>query len=206
MDETFWRFNDNRTYVVDDRNMEQLIGLANGILADGIVNQAEAETLRDWMRLNAMRDNPLTARLLDLVEAALADGVLDDEESAALHDALMDLTGEPAEEGEMEKAATLPLDPAPREVGVEGNSFAFTGTAAAGTRKAMYEATEAKGGTVHKTVTSKTNYLVLGTYVTPSWIHSSFGRKIEQAIMWRDVRQSGLRIVHEEDWARAVME
>ena len=74
MDETFWRFNDNRACIIDDRNTEQLFGPANGILADGIVNQAEAETLRGWLRRNDARDNPLTARLLDLVEAALADG------------------------------------------------------------------------------------------------------------------------------------
>ena len=44
------------------------------------------------------------------------------------------------------------------------------------------------------------DYLVLGSYVTPSWIHESFGRKIEKAMEWRDVRGMSLAIVSEEQW------
>lgn len=205
MNEAWWRFNDHRKYI-EDRNIDQLIGLANGMVADGIVNQAEAESLKAWLQRHYAGESPLTARLLEQVEGALADGVLDDEESAALHDALMELIGGPTEEGEMKKTATLPLDPSPRQVVVEGNSFVFTGTGVFGSRKAMHEATEGNGGTIHKSVTLKTGYLVLGTYVTPAWIHQSFGRKIEKAIEYRDLRRSGLKIVHEEDWAKAIME
>ena len=201
--ETWWRANDRSKYV-EDRKIDQLIGLADGILADGIVNQQEAERLKAWLELNRTEGNPLMARLLDQVENALADGVLDKDEALALHDALMEWTGGEVVEGEVAKTAALPLDPKPRAVVIPGKSFVFTGTGVFGTRKMMQEATERTGGTVMKAVTLKTDYVVLGTYVTPAWAHQSFGRKIEKAMEYRDTRTTKLKIVHEEDWARAL--
>ena len=201
--EAWWRAND-RTKYVEDRKIDQLIGLADGILADGIVNQQEAERLKAWLELNGAESNPLMARLLDQVESALADGVLDEDEALALHDALMEWTGGEVEEGEVAKTAALPLDPEPRAVVIPGKSFVFTGTGVFGTRKMMQEATERTGGMVMKSVTLKTDYVVLGTYVTPAWAHQSFGRKIEKAMEYRDTRTTELKIVHEEDWARAI--
>ena len=98
--EAWWRAND-RTKYVEDRKIDQLIGLADGILADGIVNQQEAETLKAWLELNGAESNPLMARLLDQVESAPADGVLDEDEALALHDALMEWTGGEVEEPAM---------------------------------------------------------------------------------------------------------
>lgn len=201
--EAWWRAND-RTKYVEDRKIDQLIGLADGILADGIVNQQEAERLKAWLELNGAESNPLMARLLDQVESTLADGVLDEDEALALHDALMEWTGGGVEEGEVAKTAALPLDPEPRAVVIPGKSFVFTGTGVFGTRKMMQEATERTGGKVMKSVTLKTDYVVLGTYVTPAWAHQSFGRKIEKAMEYRDIRAIELKIVHEEDWARAL--
>ena len=43
---------------------------------------------------------------------------------------------------------------------------------------------------------------MLGTYVTDSWAHENFGRRIEKAMQYRD---SGvpLAIISEEHWANA---
>ena len=68
----------------------------------------------------------------------------------------------------------------------------------------MREATVGAGGTVQGGVTVRTNYVVLGTYVTPTWVHQSFGRKIEKAMEYRDEKGTGLCIVHEEDWMAAL--
>ena len=50
----------------------------------------------------------------------------------------------------------------------------------------------------------QTNFVVLGTYVTPAWVHQSFGRKIEKAMEYLDQRGTGIQIVHEEDWMQAL--
>ena len=51
---------------------------------------------------------------------------------------------------------------------------------------------------------SRVGEVGLGTYVTPAWVHQSFGRKIEQAMDYRDRKGTGVQIVHEEDWAQAL--
>ena len=144
---------------------------AEGIVADSIVTQEEAERLRGWLRRNHGDEHPFSAKLMEQVEAALADGMLDNEEERALHDALMAWVGGGVEEGEVAKTATLPLDPEPRAVVIPGKTFVFTGTGVFGTRAAMHEATEQAGGIVVKNVTKKTDYVVLGTYMTPAWMH-----------------------------------
>ena len=200
--DTWWRT--GNTKPMADRQIDQLIGLAQGILADGIVNQAEAEVLQSWLRLNHRTDNPYVSRLLDQVERVLADGVLDEDEGRELRDALISWTGGGGTDGEDSTTASLPLDPDPRAVRIAGNIFVFTGTGVFGTRKMMQDATVRAGGAVERNITMRTNFVVLGTYVTPAWVHQSFGRKIEKAMEYRDQKGTGVRIVHEEDWAQAL--
>ena len=188
-----WRA--HNTKPMADRQIDQLIGLAQGIVADGIVSQAEAEALQRWLRANVVTESPRIIRLLEQVERVLEDGVLDQDEARDLHDALMTWTGAITTDGEESKTAPLPLDPEPRLVQVPGNIFVFTGTGIFGTRTMMQDATARAGGTHAQNVTLKTNYVVLGTYVTPAWAHQSFGRKIERAMRLRDERGTGLRIV-----------
>ena len=200
--EAWWRtFN---TKPMADRQIDQLIGLAQGILADGIVTQAESEMLQAWLRTNRATDNPYVARLLDQVEYVLEDGVLDEDEGRELHDALMSWTGGGGLDGEESTSASLPLDPSPRTVRIEGNIFVFTGTGVFGTRRMMQDTTIRAGGAVERNVTLRTNYVVLGTYVTSAWAHQSFGRKIEKAMRYRDENETGLCIVHEDDWRYAL--
>ncbi len=186
------------------RTSDQLIGLAQGILADGIVDQSEAELLQAWLRTNQRTENRYVSRLLDQVERILEDGVLDEDEGLELRDALLNWTGGGGLDGEEYTTASLPLDPEPRTVHVAGSIFVFTGTGVFGTRKAMREATVGAGGTVQSGITMRTDYVVLGTYVTPAWAHQSYGRKIEKSMEYRDEKGTGLCIVHEDDWMEAL--
>lgn len=138
------------------------------------------------------------------MERVLEDGVLDEHEGRELHDALMSWTGGGGLDGEESTSASLPLDPSPRTVRIEGNIFVFTGTGVFGTRRMMQDTTIRAGGTVERNVTLRTNYVVLGTYVTTAWAHQSFGRKIEKAMRYRDENATGLCIVHEDDWRYAL--
>ena len=187
---------------VSDRQVDTLIGLCKGIVADGVVNQQEAEFLQNWLAANeiAVMSNPVTCTLLDRVDAMLADGVLDREEAEELLAALHSFSGEPPEVGEFIKTTGLPVDhPEPR-VGFSDSTFCFSGTFAYGTRRECEALVTSLGGVNQKTVTRSLDYLVLGAYVTPSWAHESFGRKIEKAVSYRDDRGDPLVIVSESHW------
>jgi NAD-dependent DNA ligase len=193
----FTRFNRKN---IQDRQIDTLIGLSKGVTADKAVNQAEAEFLRNWLVQNRQAsNNPIILNLLEKVDAMLEDGVLDAEESEELLSVLRKITGESSEVGELGKTTTLPVnDPMPR-VAFQDSTFLFTGTCAFGTRKQCHEATEALGGECARGVTKSVDFVVLGTYVTDSWVHENFGRKIEKAIEYRD-NGVPIAIITEEHW------
>jgi NAD-dependent DNA ligase len=184
---------------LDDRQINELIGLAHGIVADGTVNQAEAEYLQKWLAANGhVTENPIVNTLLHRVSLHLKDGILDASESEDLFDTLKAFTGGDFELGEIQKSTTLPLcKPAPA-IEYAGNRFCFTGTFGYGQRKACETAVLDRGGSVGG-ISRKTNYLVIGIYATDSWLHSAYGRKIEEAASFRN-QGHPVRIVGEEYW------
>lgn len=185
---------------VDDRQIDTLIGLCKGLVADGRVDQAEAETLQTWLiQSRQTSNNPIIANLLDKVSTVLADGVLDAEEAADLLEVLQRICGTPSEIGELAKPSTLPLDDPPPPLVIPGRTFLFTGTCVFGARRECQEAVKALGGLVAQNVTRTLDYLVIGSYVTDSWAHESYGRKIEKAMAYR-ASGSGLVIVSEDYW------
>jgi len=192
-------FNRFNTKKIADKQIDTLIGLSMGIVADGKVNQSEAETLRKWLvSCSASSASPMIQNLLIRVDEMLSDSVLDNEEASELLSLLNKLSGSDFDLGELQKATTLPLcDPEPKII-AKNKRFCFTGTFAFGNRKACEAAVIDRAGTVGG-VSKSTNYLVIGTYVTDSWIHQSFGRKIEQAVEWRD-QGNDIHIVSEITW------
>lgn len=187
---------------VQDRQVDTLIGLSKGITADGKVDQAEAEFLQSWLIQNSHSENPIIINLLNKVSVMLEDGILDADESSELLRLLSSISGDQSEVGELAKSSALPLcSPAP-DVVFQANTFLFTGTCAFGSRKQCQELVDELGGINASGVTKSLNYLVLGSYVTDSWAHETFGRKIEKAVAYRD---SGvpIAIISEEHWLQS---
>lgn len=194
----FTRFNRKN---IDDRQVDTLIGLSKGLIADGKIVQAEAEFLQTWLIQSRLAsDNPIIINLLDKVSSMLEDNCLDEDEAEELLNILHKISGESSEVGELAKTTNLPINEPVPSVLFEGSTFLFTGTCVFGTRKQCQEAVMALGGKCASGVTKDLNYLVLGTYVTDSWTHENFGRKIEKAMVYRD---SGIpiAIITEEHWA-----
>jgi NAD-dependent DNA ligase len=185
---------------IQDRQTDTLIGLSKGLLADGVINQKEAEYLHNWLVQNRQSsDNPMIQNLLERIGIMLEDGVLDEEESHELLALLGSLTGESGAIGEVAETTTLPIDLPMPLINFNRSTFMFTGTFVYGTRKQCEEATESLNGLNAKSLNKNVNYLVLGTYVTDSWAHESFGRKIEKAIKYRK-EGVPLAIITETHW------
>lgn len=196
----FTRFNRKS---IDDRQIDTLIGISKGIIADGKVDQSKAEFLMSWLvQSRQASDNPVVANLLAKVGAMLQDQVLDSEESSELLGILRGIAGDPSEIGELAKSASLPINnPAPNVI-FPSRCFVFTGTCAYGTRAQCHQATEALGGVIATGINKSVTYVVLGTYVTDSWAHETYGRKIEKAVQYRE-QGVPLAIITEEHWANA---
>ena len=185
---------------ITSRQVDELVGLARGIAADGSVNRAEVEFLQKWLAANlAISDQPLIRRLYTRVNEVLADGIADADECRDLLDTLNSFASRDFELGEVLKSSSLPLcDPAP-SLRFTGRRYCFTGTFNFGQRKACEAAVVERGGDAGS-LTQRTNVLVVGMYATESWKHSAFGTKIIKAV---DMRESGVPIciVSETHWA-----
>jgi len=171
---------------IASRQIDELIGIARGLVADNHINQAEVEFLEKWLAANLhISDQPVVNVLYRRINQMLADGVLDDDEKTELLDTLNQFARRDFELGEVLQSTSLPLDvPAP-VLTFAGQRYCFTGTFNFGCRKDCEKSVE-KLGAQAGSLTQKTNVLVVGIYATDSWKHSSFGNKIMKACEWRD--------------------
>lgn len=182
-----------------------LLGIVQGMLADGHLNDREVTFLRDWLRANeagaaVWPGNVIAAQ----IESALADGAIDERERAHLSDTLQRLIGGTLDElAESQHVTELPIDPI-ELVDFAQRTFCLTGNFCFGTRASCEGAIVARGGVVAAAVSKKLDYLIVGGLGSAEWKHGSFGTKIEKAMQ---LKQAGarLKIVHEDPWASAIM-
>lgn len=184
---------------VGERQIDELLGLAHGLIADGVINQKEAEHLHKWLAANSGAvTSPLIGGLMKRVEDMLRDRCLDDEEAKELLETLTRFTGGDIEVGEAMKATTLPLCNPPPAIRFENMRFCLTGTFMFGRRQDCEAAIATKGGEAGS-LRRDTSYLVIGEYATDAWIHSTYGRKIEKAVEMR-ASKVPIAIVSEAHW------
>lgn len=183
------------------RDTSEMLGLAKGILFDGVVTEEEAMGLMNWADERpdfamAWPGNVIYRRLRKIFD----DGHASDEEREDLRALLEELVGEGGTVGGETATTGLPLDDPVPIIELPDRVFAFTGRFAYGTRKACEEAVRRNGGWVEPRVTKRTDFLVIGTFASRDWLHTNYGRKIEKAVAYRDA-DGFLRIVSEEHWA-----
>ncbi len=190
--------------LLGDRAIDELIGLSQGIVADGIVNQKEAEFLLEWMVTNvADASDRITNQLYRRIQEMLVDGILDDDEQKELLSLLKLYSGdEMAEEAGTARANTLLLDEPPPQVEFPCMAFCLTGKFAYAPRKICQQVIEERGGKTKGTVSALVDYLVIGSIGNPQWIHSKYGRKIEAAATLRE-QDGNIKIISEDHWANA---
>ncbi|UYG08394.1 BRCT domain-containing protein [Halomonas sp. M4R1S46] len=186
------------------RDANELCGLARGMLADGSVNQAEAEYLLQWLgeRPEALAVWPFNV-LFPRLEEMLGDGVLDAEEEGELIGLLLDYTGGGSTQGgssSSRQSTALPLcDPVP-DVVFEGSNFVLTGRFVTGTRRECEAEIVQRGGQPQKSPSRATHFVVIGNLGSDDWAQSNYGRKIQHAV---ELRRDGrdIHLISERHWA-----
>lgn len=185
------------TKIKKDRATDEVIGLCRGILADGEVNEQEAKFLLDWINRSAPIDEYPFNILRDRISTVLLDGVLDDDEQLELIDLFMKIIGEPVirveDRPDLSFRSSAPATPFTMEKinEIKGKVITLTGEFELGKRSEIVQLIENKGAVFKKSLTKKTEYLVIGNIGSEHWRHSSFGRKIESALKYK---QQGVSI------------
>jgi len=186
------------------RATQVLMGIVTGIVADGQLHESEVLMLNTWLTENADVTTvwPGSA-VAQMLRTALADGVITPEERAHMLHELQALAGTDFSEtgSSSSNVAGLPYDH-DAQVTICGAAICHTGVFLYGTRAACEKLTHKAGGIALPTVTRKATYLVVGTHVSPAWVNTSYGRKIQQAM---ELKQAGhpIGIIAEEWWLKA---
>jgi NAD-dependent DNA ligase len=188
---------------VEARTISELLGVINGILADGTVCAKEVEYLGRWVLTYPESASQWPANvLIEHLNRIFADGKIDDEERESLRGILEDIVGAPSH-GFTAPVTRLPLTKPTPEVIFDQNTFVLTGKFLYGPRKNCERAVEIRGGRCEDNVTLRTRYLVVGTVGSRDWIQSAWGRKIERAVELSGFGE--IYIVSEETWSKYLL-
>jgi len=186
---------------LDDRAIDEMIGICRGIISDEMVNQKEAVFLKRWMEANLVYTEDIMAhKIYRRIKEMLVDRVLDQNERVELLALIRMFTGD-GSPGEIAKnlSSKLPLDIPPPIVEFRDKTFCFTGAFAFGSRKMCQEVVVERGGIIKTSVSPLVDYLVLGYFGSTDWVHTTYGRKIENAMQLKKQHKT-IKIISEDHW------
>jgi NAD-dependent DNA ligase len=182
------------------RSMGALLGITQGLLCDGELNDKEIEYLHRWLGENeAIACTPPANIIFQRVADILEDGIVTPSERTYLSETLQRFIGGSSEDlAKPTHVMELGFDNVDRIV-YTASQFCLTGEFAYAERRQCEELIETRGGIVAN-VTKKLNYLVVGERGSAEWKHGSFGTKIAKAL---DYKQRGvpILIIAENVWA-----
>lgn len=156
------------------------------VTSDGALTNEEVLSLQEWMDDNiALRGNFPFDKIFNVVDAALADGVLVTEELQSMFELFEQITDPVA-------------NSACSEFDINGKTFCLTGEFNKGSRTEVQSILESKGGIPAKSVTKKTDYLIVGSQGSEAWSAGNYGSKIKKAMELQEKGVS-IQIVKESD-------
>ncbi|MDH4319916.1 MAG: BRCT domain-containing protein [Desulfobulbaceae bacterium] len=186
---------------LNDRAIDEMIGMARGIVADATVNHQEARVLLAWMVANVSFCEDWTVNsIYRRIHEMLIDGVLDADERQELLGILSAFSGASTLLARENMAAWFPLCQPPPVVEIPTMGFCLTGSFAYGPRRECEAVIEERGGRVEGYITKAVDYLVIGTFSSTDWAHTAYGRKIEKAVEYRE-KFGRPAIISEDLWA-----
>lgn len=188
-----------------DKGLEMLMGLVTGMVVDDHLHDLEIKFLSAWLADHAeITDVWPGSAVAALLASILADGVITEPERAHMLKTLNALCANDFAQTGSATAEVIGLpfdDQCP--VQLRDANVCHTGEFLLGTRARCEGLSASAGAKPWDTVTRKIAYLIIGTNVSAQWAHTSYGRKIEQAI---GLQQAGhpIKIISERRWQAAL--
>jgi len=191
MDKSFHYCDSKR---IEDKNIDECIGICKGVLSDNKFNEEEKQFLLGWIKKHNLANHTIIKDIYLALNNK--NNSLDD-----LKNMLISFTGGVVPSNEIKSMSTnTPIEKDLLSIVFKDKFFCLTGkfSSAIGNRKAIEDIIEEKGGHTKKTVTQDLDYLVIGEFGNDDWKHSTSGNKIEKAMRYRDSSYSNLKIISEE--------
>lgn len=181
--------------VCNQNRLDEFIGLAKGILADGVLVDSEIKCLMDWINLNPEYKNKFPVSILSDELKKIDRRNITEKDKNLVFEILQEITY--IGESMRNEPAPLPLDATQPDVKTENHSFLLTGIFRYGPRVTIEKIITSKSGTICDKVTQNLDYLVVGEMISRDWARSSYGKIIEAAAEQRN-KTGTPKIISEE--------
>jgi hypothetical protein len=194
-------------YDVLTSDLQRLQGVCHGLLSDGIIKDEEVKALAIWLDQHSHLSSfyPYD-EIVSILTEVLEDNKIDEQERELLAKYFLEfveLTDHELVEEVYVRTKNIDIKgicaTAP-DIIFSKHQFCWTGTSSRGKKRAeIAKLIEDNGGKFINSVSTKTNYLIVGDDGNPSWAYACYGRKVEKAMQ---VRKEGGKvvIVHENDF------
>lgn len=184
---------------------EHLLGICNGLIADSRIEPSEVYFLQTWLADNAeLRDEWPGNAIAHRIDNILDDGMITQAECIELLDTLRSIVSTDFTEtgSAAPNCPAVPIEDDP-SIFFRDMTFCFTGRFTWGSRATCERATLALDATVVDNVTQRLDYLVVGSLIEPQWAHTTFGRKIQKALSYKEDGHD-ITIISEQQWIAAI--
>lgn len=196
----------NTYYDTITSDIQQLQGILGAVAVDGVITEAEAEKIMDWV---SDHDDLRTCYPYDEVDSLLTDVLkdkwIDPHEQKKLLDFFSSFLPQSINlQSQISTIKTMSgICAVAPEIIFDGHAFCFTGESSRASREEMKTIALTRGARVVGDVSPRVHYLVVGSNGNPCWAYACYGRKIEKTMQ---LRQSGSQIVivHESDFFDAI--
>lgn len=183
----------------------ELMGFLTGIASDGVLNDQEVNALSDWLATHStVRETWPASAIVNRLDNILEDGLISDEEREDLLQTLRGITAPTTNPtGIGYEASTEVWEDEVEHIAIAGKLFCLTGDFVVGERNTVDTLLRMKGAELSPNVTSRVDYLVIGTLASRDWLYTSHGRKIEKALLLRR-EGAGITIITERSLLRSL--
>lgn len=198
---------DVSSYALEGKSFEalvnQCIGFIQGISCDNKLNDQEILKLLSYLEsVPSLETNSIIKLVITKLKNITEDGIISETEREDLLTLLKQVTGQQFLETGL--ADSSPFEFISSELpflSIKNLNVCFTGTFNNFSRSDLKGVAEKHGANVLKGITKKLNLLVIGGEVTKSWRFSSFGRKIEKVIEYKE-KGIEIYIIDERNWSQ----
>ena len=180
--------------------MDELLGLARGLMADQKLNDSEIEFVSEWLDKRSAIKSVFPGNVIyERIREVLADGLVTEEERQHLVDTLNILIEgrleELADEVEVNEFWFDQVGP----IDFHEARFSLTGNFVYGPEKACQAAIEDRGGIVSSIKGHQPQYLVVGGLGVDEWRTGGLGEEIDEALRMRH-KGIPVKIISEDQW------
>jgi BRCT domain type II-containing protein len=93
--------------------------------------------------------------------------------------------------------------PPNEKIDINGKSIVFTGECRLGDTDELKDMFEKHGAVIRKSVSSKTDYLIVGDFGSPDWSYGNYGTEVVKA---RELQEAGkkVKIINESDFMNLI--